>query len=90
MYYYSLYNRFITDVGGFEKMFKYQHVRAMFERNLSDEDALLGIVGAMREEWQKATTAARARAYEQQSSRQQHAAIYSDDRDTVSPSAGSR
>jgi hypothetical protein len=89
MYYYSLYNRFITDVAGFEKMFKYQHVRAMFERNLSDEDALLGIVDAMRDEWQKATTAARARANEQHRSRQQ-AAIYSDDRDTVSPSAGSR
>ena len=43
MYYYSLYHRFITDLAGFQRMFKYQHVRATYERGLSDEDALLEV-----------------------------------------------
>jgi hypothetical protein len=43
MFYYSLHNRYITDIGGFQKMFKYQHVRAVFERQLSEEDALLEV-----------------------------------------------
>ena len=76
MYYYSLHNRFITDVVGFEKMFKYQHVRTMFEQNLSDEDALLSIVNAMRDEWHKAKVA--AQKAETSSIRHQLDAVYSD------------
>ena len=73
MYYYSLHNRFITDVAGFEKMFKYQHVRAMFEKNLTEEDALIEIVKTMRDEWNKAKVAEK-----KVQARQQLDAVYSD------------